>query len=52
MCAVALPNEGAPHCTAGPLLVTQQLHKQGLLGGKAGSSLIANMTSKASCCLD
>ncbi|PRW55919.1 hypothetical protein C2E21_5144 [Chlorella sorokiniana] len=30
----------------GPLLVTQQLHKQGLLGGRAGSSLVANMTSK------
>lgn len=32
---------------AGPLLVAQQLHKHGMLGGKAGSSLVANMTSKA-----
>lgn len=31
----------------GPLLVTQQLRKQGLLGGKGGDSLVANMTSKA-----
>ena len=33
---------------AGPLLVTQQLHKQGLLGSRSGSSLVANMTSKVS----
>ena len=37
-----------PPLGAGPLLVTQQLHKQGVLGGKAGSSMVANMTSKAS----
>ncbi|KAI3436581.1 hypothetical protein D9Q98_005997 [Chlorella vulgaris] len=31
----------------GPLLVTQQLHKQGLLGSRSGGdTLVANMTSK------
>lgn len=45
------------HCfqtnAIGPLLVTQQLHKQRLLGsGSGGGSLVANMSSKASwaCC--
>ncbi|PSC72928.1 hypothetical protein C2E20_3850 isoform A [Micractinium conductrix] len=33
--------------TIGPLLVTQQLHKQGVLGSASGGpSLVANMTSK------
>ncbi len=27
--------------------MAQQLHKHGMLGGKAGISLVANMTSKA-----
>jgi NAD(P)-dependent dehydrogenase (short-subunit alcohol dehydrogenase family) len=31
--------------TVGPLIVTQQLRKQGLLG-KPGNSIVANMTSK------
>lgn len=31
----------------GPLLVTQQLHRRGLLGGRGGTSVVANMTSKA-----
>jgi NAD(P)-dependent dehydrogenase (short-subunit alcohol dehydrogenase family) len=39
------------HCfrvnAVGPLLVTQQLHQRGLLGGRRGGSLVANMTSKA-----
>ncbi|KAL4457577.1 hypothetical protein ABPG75_012442 [Micractinium tetrahymenae] len=35
-----------PNCI-GPLLVTQQLHKQGVLGSRSGgSSLVANMSSK------
>lgn len=32
---------------AGPLLVVQQLHQRGLLGGSGGESLVANVTSKA-----
>lgn len=36
-----------PCTAAGPLEVTQQLRAQGLLGGKGGASVIANMSSKA-----
>lgn len=40
----------AAAATAGPLLVVQQLRKEGLLGGKAGDSLVANVTSKVGVC--
>ena len=30
----------------GPLLVVQQLLREGLLGGPGGASLVANMSSK------
>ena len=39
------------HCftvnAVGPLLVAQQLHRRGLIGGRGGATLIGNVTSKA-----
>ena len=32
----------------GPLLVAQQLHRRGLIGGGGGATLIGNVTSKVS----
>ena len=38
------------HCftvnAVGPLLVSQQLHRRGLIGGRGGPTLIGNVTSK------
>jgi len=30
----------------GPLLVAQQLHRRGLIGGRGGATLVGNVTSK------